>query len=66
MFVLVFLFGLQRKKGGGVRGGVKQYDKEWKKPKPVDEDLYKIPPELLYKMPKKASSLSKIINGASS
>ncbi|XP_010926648.1 uncharacterized protein [Elaeis guineensis] len=47
----------KRKKGGGVRGGVKQYDKEWKKPKPVDEDLYKIPPELLYKMPKKKKLL---------
>ncbi|KAG1330847.1 hypothetical protein COCNU_02G008150 [Cocos nucifera] len=49
----------KRKKGGGVGEGVKQYDKGWKKPKPVDEDLYKIPPELLYKMPRKASSLSK-------
>ncbi|XP_017697910.2 uncharacterized protein LOC103705732 [Phoenix dactylifera] len=41
------------KKRGRGREGVKQYDEEWKKPKPVDEDLYKIPPDLLYKMPRK-------------
>lgn len=31
-------------------------------PKPVDEDLYKIPPELLYAEPKKASTLYQLFS----
>lgn len=49
--------GSQRKKGGGGGEGKKQYEKERRNPKPADEDLYKIPPELLYQAPKKASVL---------
>ncbi|XP_008800983.2 uncharacterized protein LOC103715205 [Phoenix dactylifera] len=47
----------KRKKGGGRREGMKQYEKERKKPEAVDEDLYKIPPELLYQAPKKKKLL---------
>ncbi|EHA8592141.1 putative nuclear receptor subfamily 4 group A member 3-like [Cocos nucifera] len=49
----------KRKKGGGRREGMQQYEKERiRKPKPVDEDLYKIPPELLYQAPKKAKEVA--------
>nr|XP_010927649.1 uncharacterized protein LOC105049627 [Elaeis guineensis] len=44
------------KKGQGGRERAKQYE-EWKKTKPVEEDLYKIPPELLRKIPKKKKLL---------
>lgn len=53
----MLLFGLQRKKGGVGREGMEQYEKERRKPKPVGEDLYRIPLEDLYQAPKKASAL---------
>ncbi|CAL9775940.1 unnamed protein product [Musa acuminata subsp. burmannicoides] len=53
------LFEMLRRKGKKGRDGARKkrnYKKEKvRKPKPVDEDLYKIPPQLLYQMPKKAS-----------
>ncbi|RWW27143.1 hypothetical protein GW17_00008449 [Ensete ventricosum] len=41
----------------GIEGEGKKvyYEEKRRKPKAVDEDLYKIPPELLYQIPKKAS-----------
>ncbi|XP_010911630.1 uncharacterized protein [Elaeis guineensis] len=53
----------KRKKGGGKREGMQQYEKERRKPKPVDEDLYKIPPELLYQAPKKKKLLRNLWAG---
>ncbi|KAG1363410.1 putative nuclear receptor subfamily 4 group A member 3-like [Cocos nucifera] len=47
--------GKGKKADQGGRGRVKQY--EWRKTKPVDEDLYKIPPELLCKIPRKKKLL---------
>ncbi|RRT56281.1 hypothetical protein B296_00039355 [Ensete ventricosum] len=47
-----------KKKGGERRGGEKMMPcgkQELRKPKAVDEDLYKIPPEMFDQMPKKAS-----------
>ncbi|RWW62424.1 hypothetical protein BHE74_00030444 [Ensete ventricosum] len=47
---------LRRKKGRDGARKKRNYKKEKvRKPKPVDEDLYMIPPQLLYQMPKKAS-----------
>ncbi|RZS01999.1 hypothetical protein BHM03_00031965 [Ensete ventricosum] len=47
---------LGKKKGGERRGGEKMKPcgkQELRKPKAVDEDLYKIPPEMFDQMPKK-------------
>lgn len=47
---------LKGKKGRDGARKKRNYKKEKvRKPKPVDEDLYKIPPQLLYQLPKKAS-----------
>ncbi|XP_073003893.1 uncharacterized protein [Typha latifolia] len=40
----------------GKKGGVRREEGK-KKPKRVDEDLYKVPPELLYQMPKRTTSV---------
>lgn len=58
MFLVCSFIGLKGKKGGERRGGEKMKScgkQELRKPKAVDEDLYKIPPETFDQMPKKAS-----------
>lgn len=59
MINLWFLGYFKGNKGGVMRREEetnKHYKEQKKKPKCVDEDLYKISPELLYKIPKKAST----------
>ncbi|KMZ68906.1 hypothetical protein ZOSMA_226G00070 [Zostera marina] len=43
--------------GGGGGGGGEKKKHQHRTSKAVDEDLYKIPPELLYKKPKKKKGL---------
>ncbi|CAD5186743.1 unnamed protein product, partial [Musa acuminata subsp. malaccensis] len=60
LFKVLSPYGHQPKTTGkrrGIEGEGKKvyYERKRRKPKAVDEDLYKIPPELLYQIPKKAS-----------
>lgn len=58
LFLVCSFIDLKGKKGGERRGGEKLKScgkQELRKPKAVDEDLYKVPPEMFDQMPKKAS-----------
>ncbi|ONK56780.1 uncharacterized protein A4U43_C10F12850 [Asparagus officinalis] len=46
----------RRKQNGACYAGIRQ-------PKAVDEDLYKIPPELLYQLPKRKRMLGNFLSG---
>ncbi|URE49517.1 hypothetical protein MUK42_04706 [Musa troglodytarum] len=68
LFKVLSPYGHQPKKTRkrrGIEGEGKKYyyEEKRRKPKAVDEDLYKIPPELLYQIPKKKKLLWKFWAG---